>query len=115
VTGSANVQAATSDYGKAAKAKLASAAVTGQPEDQLRGLNSADIVLVGETALNELQVRPDFAVTVGGVLVGFVEVKAPGKGADPHRFTNQHDKSQWQKMSALPPAIHRRERVLVVD
>lgn len=105
---------------KPQKAKLASAAVSGQPEEQLRGpieqyvkalgaaagLKPSDIVLVGETALSELQVRPDFAVTVRGVLVGFIEIKAPGKGADPRRFTSKHDKTQWSKLTALPNLLY---------
>ncbi|TDT31354.1 type ISP restriction/modification enzyme [Naumannella halotolerans] len=115
-----NLQTATAEYGKAAKAKLLSPAVSGQAEDQLRGpienylraltgLGGQDtdaLVLVGESALSELQVRPDFAVTLSGVLVGFVELKAPGKGADPRRFTDKHDKNQWAKLSALPNLMY---------
>jgi len=120
VTDHAEVQAATATFGKTAKAKLGSAAISGQPEDQLRGpletyiralgaaagVDPAKVVLVGESSLSGLQVRPDFAVTVKGVLVGFIEVKAPGKGADPRRFTTKHDKSQWAKLSALPNLMY---------
>jgi hypothetical protein len=28
---------------------------------------------------------------VGNALVGFIEVKAPGNGADPHKFTDPHE------------------------
>ena len=38
--------------------------------------------------------RPDMAVYHRGLLVGFVELKAPGKGADPERFADPHDKRQ---------------------
>ena len=39
---------------------------------------------------------PDFAVTVHKALVGFIEVKAPGKGADPRKFDkDSHDGQQW--------------------
>ncbi len=111
---------ATAAFGAAVKAKLG-AAISGQPEDQLRGPIEAyitavgqlaggpdahDVVFVGESALSALQVRPDFAVLAGGALVGFVEVKAPGKGADPRRFTDRHDKAQWGKLSALPNLLY---------
>ena len=39
------------------------------------------------------------------MLVGFVEVKAPGKGADPRRFKG-HDKEQWEKLHSLPNLIY---------
>jgi hypothetical protein len=88
------VAAAVSSYGASLKPKLANVAIDGAPEDQLRGpldvlmrdlaevggFPSTAVHLVGETALRELKTRPDFAVTVGNALVGFIEVKAPGKG-----------------------------------
>ena len=81
-------------YGAAAKGKLGSIAVHGEPEDQLRspletliadvaefnGLLRAKLALVGESLLGELKTRSDFAVTYGNVLIGYIEVKAPGKG-----------------------------------
>jgi hypothetical protein len=39
-------------------------------------------------------------------LVGFIEVKAPGIGADPRRFKRRHDKDQWAKLRALPNLIY---------
>lgn len=53
-----------------------------------------------------MTVRPDFAVTRRGALIGFIEVKAPGKGADPARFRTRHDKDQWEKLKALPNIIY---------
>ena len=111
---------AVSAYGASLKAKLANIAITGAPEDQLRGplealikdlaeiegMPSGTIHLVGETTLSELKTRPDFAVTVAKALVGFIEVKAPGKGADPRRFDNEHDKDQWTKLKSLPNLIY---------
>ncbi|WP_375381612.1 type ISP restriction/modification enzyme [uncultured Sphingomonas sp.] len=118
---------AVSGFGAAAKAKLANVAATGQPEDQLRGplealipaLASAagiagEVVLVGETSLADLKTRPDYSVTLGAgpakggarALIGFIEVKAPGKGFDPRRFTDAHDKAQWAKLKALPNLIY---------
>ncbi len=39
-------------------------------------------------------------------MAGFIEVKAPGKGFDPRRFTDDHDKKQWQKLKTLPNLIY---------
>lgn len=113
---SATVAAAVSAFGAAAKSKLSNPAVSGAPEDQLRGpletlvrdlseasgLPSGAVHLVGETTLAHLQTRPDYAVTVSKALVGFIEVKAPGKGADPRKFSDPHDKAQWTKLKSLP-------------
>ena len=109
-----------SRYGAEAKAKLANPAVHGEPEDQLRaplealfadltelcGLPRSAIASVGETALAELKTRPDYAITLRNALVGFVEAKAPGKGADPKRYKDRHDKDQWEKLQSLPNLIY---------
>ena len=110
---------AVSKFGAAAKAKLSNVAATGQPEDQLRGPleelfpalaeaagHAVKPVLVGETAHAETGSRPDYSVTLSGALVGFVELKAPGKGADPKKFKDEHDKKQWAKLKALPNLIY---------
>ncbi len=62
--------------------------------------------LVGETTLAHLKTRPDYAVTVHNALVGFIEVKAPGKGADPRKFSDPHDKDQWDKLKSLPNLLY---------
>lgn len=109
--------AAISAFGLSAKAKLNQG---GQPEDQLRnpieqlfkalsgecGHASGALVLVGEKSLSELRTRPDFAVQLNKALIGFVEVKAPGKGADPRKFKDKHDKEQWDKLKALPNLLY---------
>ena len=114
------VAIAVSQYGASTKSKLASAAISGAPEDQLRGplealvrdlaeiggLPAGAVHLIGETTLSDIKTRPDFAVTVNDALVGFMEVKAPGKGADPRRFDNEHDKDQWDKLKSLPNLIY---------
>ena len=115
---------AISEFGKAAKAKLANPSSTGQPEDQLRnplerffkdmarvlGFAPDSVLLVGETSLADLKTRPDFSVSVGvgsfKPLVGFIEVKAPGKGFDPRKFKDEHDKTQWAKLKALPNLLY---------
>jgi hypothetical protein len=111
---------AVSAFGAKVKPKLASAAIAGAPEDQLRGpleilvkdlaeiagLPAASVDMVGETTLAHLKTRPDYAVVFSNALVGFIEVKAPGKGADPRRFADPHDKDQWDKLKSLPNLIY---------
>ncbi len=54
--------------------------------------------------------RPDMGVKREGLLVGFVELKAPGKGADPERFRDPHDRRQCDNFKdlRLRPADHLR-------
>ncbi|WP_301750474.1 type ISP restriction/modification enzyme [uncultured Erythrobacter sp.] len=113
-----DVQKLVGDFGVVAKAKLG--VPNGQPEDQLRGplenllhglaecagLPKDALVLSGENSLSELRTRPDYAVEMHKALVGFIEVKAPGKGADPRGFTDKHDKEQWDKLKALPNLLY---------
>ncbi|WP_235957790.1 type ISP restriction/modification enzyme [Sphingopyxis microcysteis] len=113
------IKKAVGDFGAAAKAKLANPAASGQPEDQLRApletlftalaaeaAPAAKMHMVGESSLADLKTRPDYAVTVNNALIGFVEVKAPGKGADPRKFKDKHDKAQWDRLKALPNLIY---------
>ena len=72
----------------------------------LDNLAPGGLSLVGETTLSHLQTRPDYAVSVGNALVGFIEVKAPGKGCDPRRFSDPHDKAQWVKLKSLPNLLY---------
>ena len=120
MTSSTLLTDAVSAFGAQVKATLANPAITGEPEEQLRtplvvlvkalavlcGLAAHDAELVGETKLAELMTRPDFAVTRKAALIGFIEVKAPGKGADPTKFKDKHDKAQWEKLKALPNLIY---------
>lgn len=115
-----NLAAAVSAFGAATKSKFTNTAAFGAPEDQLRapleslvksiaqlsGIKSDKVSLVGETALAHLSARPDYAVTVWNTLTGFIEIKAPGKGADPRRFTDDHDKRQWAKLKSLPNLVY---------
>lgn len=45
-------------------------------------------------------------MTVHNALVGFVELKAPRKGANPPRFRDAHDKAQWEKLRFLPNVLY---------
>ena len=114
------VQKAVNSFGAATKAKLSNIAATGQREDQLRGPLEALLpalaealgqptgatTLVGETAHAATGTRPDYSVVVANALIGFIEVKAPGKGADPRKFSDPHDKAQWDKLKALPNLLY---------
>jgi hypothetical protein len=110
---------AVSRFGATLKPKFSGIGAIGSPEDQLRGpLDqlvqdivaalgwAVNVVLVGESSLKDLKTRPDFAVTKQNLLVGFIELKAPGKGADPRRFDDPHDKEQWQKLKSLPNLLY---------
>ncbi len=114
------LSAAIAAYGEAAKKKLSNPAAQGQPEDQIRApfeellhalgelvnLPRSKVTLVGESSISDLKTRPDYAVSVHNALVGFVELKAPGKGADPRKFKDPHDKVQWQKLCSLPNLMY---------
>ena len=113
------LQTAIANYGTSAKTKLRNVAASGEPEDQLRapfeglikalaelcGFPRNTLAAVGESSIVELKTRPDYAITLRNLLVGFVEIKAPGKGADPRRFRG-HDKDQWEKLHSLPNLMY---------
>jgi hypothetical protein len=103
-------------FGAEVAAKFATGA--GEAEDHLRkpledliaGIADAigirNVALAGEDHLADIRVRPDFAVFVRGALTGFIEVKAPGKGATPSRYRDRHDREQWARLSALPNVLY---------
>lgn len=109
-----DLAASLSAFGADVTSKTASG--LGEPEEHLRApLETllADVaaqlkltlVLAGEEHLADLRVRPDYAVMVGGALTGHIEVKAPGKGADPSRFRG-HDRDQWSRLRSLPNVLY---------
>ena len=114
------LRSAAAAFGKSAKSKLSNPGAKGEPEDQLRapleqlvldlaelcGLPRSEVATVGESSIAELKTRPDYAVTARGMLVGFIEVKAPGKGADPRKLRDKHDKEQWKKLQSLPNLLY---------
>lgn len=111
-----SVAAAVSTFGAAVAPRLASG--VGEPEDQMRGplenlLGTVADTLgvtfsaVGESSLADLRVRPDYATLVNGAITGYIEVKAPGKGADPRSWkAASHDRRQWEKLKALPNVLY---------
>ena len=114
------VQKAVAAFGASVKAKMSNPAAIGEPEEQLRApfeqllmdiaelcnLPKTEVDAIGESFVSDLKTRPDYAVTVRKTLVGFIELKAPGKGADPRRFKDPHDKGQWVKLHSLPNLVH---------
>ena len=107
-------------FGKDLKAKLNDPHAIGEPEDQLRGplenlikemngligKDAEKVKLIGEVRLPDLMTRPDYAVTRQG-LIGFLELKAPGKGSDPNTFAAKSaDRIQWDKLKSLPNLIY---------
>lgn len=114
------LQSACATFGVSAKAKLANPAAIGEPEDQLRApfeqfladlaelcnFPKTAVTAIGESSISDLKTRPDYAVTAYKALVGFIELKAPGKGADPRKFKDPHDKAQWGKLRSLPNLIY---------
>lgn len=92
------------------------AVVDGREEDQLRRpvdellekigrSQNLDVVAKDESTLDDKLGRPDFAVTVNRLLCGYIELKSPGTGVEPHRFKG-HNKKQWERFSLLPNLIY---------
>ena len=88
----------------------------GEPEGQVRGPFErfmADvaaaldwhIVCTDETRLPDRLGRPDYAVHSNGLLVGYVEIKAPGTGADARCFRGRN-RQQFQRFSAIPNLLY---------
>ncbi|MFP4173994.1 MAG: N-6 DNA methylase, partial [Candidatus Hydrogenedentota bacterium] len=88
----------------------------GEPEEQVRGpfenfmrdVAAAlgwRIVCTGETPLPDRLGRPDFAVHLNDMLTGYVELKAPGVGADAARFKGRNGK-QFKRFSAIPNLLY---------
>lgn len=114
------LESAIATFGAKAKAKLSNVAAKGQPEDQIRApfenllaelaelckFPQGAIAAVGESSVSDLKTRPDYAISTHNALVGFIELKAPGKGADPRKFKDPHDRAQWEKLRSLPNLIY---------
>ncbi|WP_171074154.1 type ISP restriction/modification enzyme [Nonomuraea basaltis] len=105
---------AVSRFGKSATAKLRG---DGQPEDQLRApleelfkdiatALGVSVDMFGETSLATLAVRPDYGVNVAGARVGYIELKAPGRGVPDTWKPNKHEKIQWEKLRLLPNVLY---------
>jgi hypothetical protein len=107
------VFSAVSRFGAEVKPRLQG---PGEAENQLRTPTEAlvksiaqvlgvEAVLHGEVRLADLRARPDYQVDVAGAPVGFIEIKRPGRGADPKIFRGR-DAAQWKKLSLLPNVLY---------
>ena len=103
-------------FAESLKAKFALPDAT-SPEDQLKPGVSDLIEAFGtqhgltietktEPYLGEHKVRPDIAIYVNGLICGYVELKAPGYGADAPKLKGKHNKQQWQKLKGLPNLVY---------
>ncbi len=89
----------------------------GDPEDQLKShlrpliehaaaaLGLLGVVVKTESRVPDVHGRPDLGVGVRGLLTGHLELKAPGRGANPNRFKG-HDRDQWTNFRNLPNLIY---------
>lgn len=105
--------AAVSTFGNASRAKLDG---PGDREAAIRAPLEALIARAGELCGRpavlhdevrdtERRVRPDYGVSIQGVMMGYVEVKAPGRTIDPAKMTG-HDLEQWHRQKDLPNLIY---------
>lgn len=103
-------------FADALKAKF-SLPGSASPEDQLKPVVADLLNFAGadygltiatrtETHLSDHKVRPDIAVYVGGLICGYIELKAPGLGADAPKLKGEHNKKQWEKLKGLPNLIY---------
>ena len=106
---------ALQNFADAVKAKMTQLS-PGKPEDQLRSpfenfLQEAAsamarrIVCTGEIHLPGRMGKPDYAVHSNRLLTGYVELKAPGVGTTPSRFTG-HNREQWKRFQCIPNLLY---------
>ncbi len=90
--------------------------VQGAPEDQLRTpfknlmvksiktLGGRKITCTGEPHLGHIG-RPDYAVQLDQLISGYVELKAPGTGANAGHFRG-HNREQFKRFSVIPNLLY---------
>jgi len=86
--------------------------VDANPEDQLKApiqdllqSTTENVQTRTEAQVQNLGGRPDIGIAVSNLLCGYIELKAPGKGARVNRFTGA-DRKQWEKFKALPNVLY---------
>jgi hypothetical protein len=79
-------------------------------EQLLRGMarrQHLKLIAHGQTRVQSLRIRPDFAISAGGRTIGHVELKQPGRGVDPEKWSaKSHDRKQWEKIKALHNVLY---------
>jgi hypothetical protein len=109
-----SVEAELKNYASEVTAKFAFP-IEVNPEDQLKtpidallkGIGAAIGLALGvvtEVHTDQLG-RPDMGIAVKGLLAGHVELKAPGKGANPEKLKGG-DREQWERFKNLPNLIY---------
>jgi hypothetical protein len=107
---------ALQDFANSVTSKF-TAVAAGEPEAQLtnpievflsafgKALGYKHFVAKRESQLHGRLGRPDYAILTNKLLVGYVELKEPGKGANPNSFKG-HDRQQANRFRALPNLIY---------
>ncbi|MFE1858402.1 type ISP restriction/modification enzyme [Streptomyces anandii] len=84
--------------------------LTAPVEHLLRGMalrQRLKLIAHGQTRVKKLRIRPDFAISCGGRTIGHVELKQPGRGVDPEKWSaKSHDRKQWEKIKALHNVLY---------
>lgn len=104
---------AVAEFGDRCKAKLAgpgeAEAAIRSPIEQLLAAAGTHLSLTvvphDEVRDADRGVRPDYAISVGGAITGYVEVKKPGANLDPEAMTG-HNRRQWERQRDLPNLIY---------
>ena len=115
MSSSTSIHEALQEFAAAVTAKTTQL-TAGEPEDQLRAPFEgfmADaaaalgwrVACTGEATLPDRLGRPDYAVHLNKALVGYVEIKAPGTGADAGRFKGRN-RQQFHRFSAIPNLLY---------
>ena len=76
--------------------------------DFLRGLGqllNLDVDWRPEVRPDDVDGRPDIGVITGDLLIGLIELKRPGLGARPEKFTGSN-RQQWNRFKSLPNLIY---------
>ncbi len=92
--------------------------IDAQPEDQLKApvgnllhnigqLTGIEVGWRTEVRADDLHGRPDLGISIDQLLMGHIELKAPGVGARPERFSaRSRNGGQWKRFQALPNLIY---------
>ena len=74
-------------------------------ESVAEDLGYPHLVLAGEISGAVEGARPDYTVTRDGLVIGHIELKAPGAGVDPDGFTG-HNLQQWEQLRHLANLLY---------
>ncbi|MGS2613629.1 type ISP restriction/modification enzyme [Micromonospora sp. LZ34] len=107
------LRSAVSVFGQECKTALAG---PGEPEAAIRPpierllqavCNNLGVTMAyyPETALDDLKVRPDYAIRINGTITGYLEVKKPTTAIDPASFRG-HNLAQWERLKDLPNLLY---------